>query len=538
VTKHGRLNSADKNQVLNRHWLLNIYYALQHRYGDKLNYAIAVISGMCGVFAFAPYNIWPAYAVTISTGIWLIKHAKNHIIALKSGFFLGFGFFGAGVSWVYVSIADYGQIGLVLSILITLLFISLLASFYALAFSLAWKLQSRLTRWPSALLLTLSLLVCEYLRSYLFTGFPWLLPGYSLHSSWAFELSPYGGIWLLSGITILTFSLPMAIFLEGLSKQFLILVVLILAWGSGLYLTLHPISLTTEIGTLKTTLIQGNVKQDEKWLPEKAGPTLDYYQSTSLKHLDSDLIIWPETAITYLHHQVKPYLADFDRSLKESNTSLITGIPVFTQAQDKPVGQGNFYNGLWTLGDGFGLYLKQKLVPFGEYIPFQEYLGPLFDIFGQPMASFKKGEVNQPSLQVGEWAISSFICYEIVYPELVRSMVRDSDLLLTVSNDGWFGNSIGPLQHLQIAQFRAKESGRYLIRLTNTGVTAIMNEQGTIISRLPQFKRSSLSTNVTLLKGITPYVQYGNLIILSLLLSLVIGYSGYYVLRKPIKNAY
>lgn len=532
--KHGRLNSAHNNRVSNTNWLSSIYHTCHQKFGHKLDYLIAIMTGMCGVFAFAPYNIWPAYAITISAAICLIKRANNHLTALKSGFFLGFGFFGAGVSWVYVSIATYGQIGLILSVFITLLFIALLASFYALAFSLTWKLQSKLQQWPSALLLTLSLLFCEFLRSHLFTGFPWLLPGYSLHTSWAFELSPYGGIWLLSGIALLTFSLPMATFLEGLSKQRLILLILILAWGSGLYLTLHPVSLTEKIGTLKTTLIQGNVKQDEKWLPEKAGPTLDYYQSSSLKHLDSDLIIWPETAITYLHHQVKPYLAEFDKTLKESNTSLITGIPVFTQARDQPIGEGSFYNGLWTMGDGFGLYLKQKLVPFGEYIPFQDYLGPLFDIFGQPMASFQKGDTNQPSLQVGEWAISSFICYEIVYPELVRNMVRDSDLLLTVSNDGWFGNSIGPLQHLQIAQFRAKESGRYLIRATNTGVTAIMNEQGDIISRLPQFTRSSLTANVSLLTGITPYVQYGNLLILSLLLSLVIIYAGYYCLRKPL----
>lgn len=532
--KHGRLNSTVKSCVSKTHWLSNLYHVCHQKYGDKLHYLIAILTGMCGVFAFAPYNIWPAYAITISAGIWLIKRADKHFTALKSGFFLGVGFFGAGVSWVYVSIATYGQIGLILSVLITFLFIALLASFYALAFSIAWKIQSRLPQWPSALILTLSLLLSEFLRSHLFTGFPWLLPGYSLHASWAFELSPYGGIWLLSGIALLTFSLPMATLLEGLSKQGLILLTLSLAWGTGLYLTLSPISLTTEVGTLKTTLIQGNVKQDEKWLPQNAGPTLDYYQSTSLKHLDSDLIIWPETAITYLHHQVKPYLAAFDKTLKDSNTSLITGIPVFTQTPDKPIGEGSFYNGLWTMGDGFGLYLKQKLVPFGEYIPFQDYLGPLFDIFGQPMASFKKGETNQPSLQVGEWAISSFICYEIVYPELVRSMVRDSDLLLTVSNDGWFGRSIGPLQHLQIAQFRAKESGRYLIRATNTGVTAIMNEQGDIISQLPQFTRSSLSTNVSLLKGITPYVQYGNLLILSLLLSLVIGYYAYYSLRRPL----
>lgn len=530
--KHGRLNTIKNTLIYIPNWCYQVTNQCYLRYGDKVIYLTALLAGMFGVFAFAPFNIWPAYAVTISASIFLIKRSNSLKSAFKSGLSLGLGFFGAGISWVYVSIATYGQIGLILSVIITLSFVTLLASFYALAFSITWKIQFKYPHWPISLTFTLALLFCEFLRSTLFTGFPWLLPGYSLHSSWAFELSPIGGIWLLSGVALLTFSLPASAYLEGISKQFLLSVVIILLWAAGFYLSLYPINFTQEIGTLKTTLIQGNVKQDEKWLPEKAGPTLDYYQSTSLKHLDSDLIIWPETAITYLHHQVKPYLKQFDKTLKETNTSLITGVPVFTQAAEKPSGQGNFYNGVWTLGDGFGLYLKQKLVPFGEYIPLQEFLGPLFDIFGQPMTSFKKGEINQPTLQVGEWAVSSFICYEIVYPELVRSMVRDSDLLLTISNDGWFGESIGPLQHLQIAQFRAKESGRYLIRATNTGVTAIMDEQGRIQHQLPQFTRASLSADVKLLKGTTPYVAYGNLIILSILFSLFAGYFFYYTLYR------
>ena len=507
------------------------------RVKTSLHYLISLFAGACGVLAFAPFSFWPAYGVMICLALWQIKRATSYTSALKSGFALGLGFFGAGISWVYVSIASYGQVGILLSVLITLLFVSLLASFYSAAFALTWWLQKHLKRWPSSLLFSLSLLLCEFLRSHLFTGFPWLLPGYSLHSTWAFELSSFGGIWLLSGLAILSFSLPIGIMYEGIKKQSLILFVLFTAWSISLFLQLSPIQFTKEIGSLKTTLIQGNVKQDEKWLPENAGPTLDHYQSTSLKHLDSDLIIWPETAITYLHHQVKPFLSQFDQVLKETNTSLITGVPIFNQRTNAPMGQGDFYNGLWTFGNGFGLYQKQRLVPFGEYIPLQDYLGPIFDIFGQPMTSFKKGETNQPSMQIGEWALSSFICYEIVYPELVRSMVRDSDILLTVSNDGWFGRSIGPLQHLQIAQFRAKESGRYLIRATNTGVTAIMNENGEILHQLPQFQRTSMTAKVKLLSGITPYVQYGNLIILSLLFSLIVGYFCYFsVYKRSLKS--
>lgn len=528
--KHGRL-TAYKQPLSLLTKLSNLITQSKAKYGNKVDYFFALVSGMLGVLAFAPFNIWPAYAVTICSSIWFIKQADTLKTAFKSGLALGLGFFGAGISWVYVSIATYGQIGLLLSILITLAFVALLASFYAFAFSITWKVINKFKQWPISLIFTISLLFSEFLRSTLFTGFPWLLPGYSLHSTWAFELSPIGGIWLLSSLAILTFSLPTAVFFEGFKKQSLLCFALIITWGASLYLPHSEIQFSEEIGKLKTTLIQGNIKQDEKWLPENAGPTLDYYQATSLEHLDSDLIIWPETAITYLHHQVEPFLAPFDKILKESNTSLITGVPVFTQSPDKALGQGHFYNGLWTFGDGFGLYLKQKLVPFGEYIPFQELLGPIFDIFGQPMTSFQKGESNQPSLQIGEWAISSFICYEIVYPELVRSMVRDSDILLTVSNDGWFGESIGPLQHLQIAQFRAKESSRYLIRATNTGVTAIMDAEGSIKQQLPQFTRASLTAEVKLLKGITPYVQYGNLVVLSFLFSLILLYSLYFTIR-------
>ncbi|WP_082828067.1 MULTISPECIES: apolipoprotein N-acyltransferase [unclassified Marinomonas] len=528
--KHGRLttNTLLLNLLTKCGELINQCKA---KYGNKVNYLFALLSGVFGVLAFAPFNFWPAYAISICSSIWFIKQADTLKTAFRSGLALGLGFFGAGISWVYVSIATYGQIGWLLSVLITLAFVAVLASFYALAFSLTWKLITRFQHWPISLVFTVSLLLSEYLRSTLFTGFPWLLPGYSLHTTWAFELSPIGGIWLLTSLAILTFSFPVAAFFEGLKKQSLLGITILLAWGTSLYLHNTPIEFSQEIGKLKTTLIQGNIKQDEKWLPENAGPTLDYYQAASLEHLDSDLIVWPETAITYLHHQVAPFLAPFDKVLKESNTSLITGVPVFTQSPDKDIGQGSFYNGLWTFGDGFGLYLKQKLVPFGEYIPFQDLLGPVFDIFGQPMTSFQKGEINQPSLQIGEWAISSFICYEIVYPDLVRNMVRDSDILLTVSNDGWFGESIGPLQHLQIAQFRAKESSRYLIRATNTGVTAIMDEKGNIIKQLPQFTRSSLTADVKLLKGITPYVTYGNLIVLSFLFSLIALYLLYYLIK-------
>ena len=481
-------------------------------------FCLGLLGGALGVFAFAPFSFWPAFAITVFVFTWLTLRASSGKQAWWLGFAVGLGYFGAGVSWVYVSIATYGQVGALVSFIITLGFVALLAAFYALAATISWRLFVNRPYLSKALVISISLLFTEYLRSQVFTGFPWLLPGYAMQHSYLFEFSAIGGIWLLSFVSLLSFTLAISLFCSH-NKRFdaLLLIITLAIWGSAWQLTLTPPKWVTIDATLKTTLVQGNVSQDEKWLAEQAAPTLEYYQQTTLDNLGSDLVVWPETAITYLYHQAKPYLDDFNQTLAEQHTTLITGIPYWDKTKN------TYYNAVWASGDGFGLYFKQRLVPFGEYIPFQEIVGKLLDLFGMPMSMFSRGDSNQPVLQVGNWGAAPFICYEIVYPEQVRKLVRDSDFLVTISNDGWFGNSIGPLQHLQIAQFRAKESGRYLIRATNTGVSAVINEQGQITAALPQFIRTSLTTSVGIASGITPYVQYGNLVCISLLLLLICG---------------
>ncbi|MCZ2720548.1 apolipoprotein N-acyltransferase [Marinomonas sp. 15G1-11] len=480
---------------------------------------IGIIAGALSVFAFAPFSFWPAIATSIAGFSWLLSQSKSHREAAWFGFSIGLGYFGAGVSWIFVSIANYGQVGLALSLFITFAFITVLSTFNALAGYLCSRLFLFTPTLSKSFIISLTFLFTEYLRSHLFTGFPWLLAGYSMEKSPLFELSPIGGIWLLTFACLLSFSVPISLFLakkDEWKKEMISLLAVILLWGTGVFLSINNIQWVIEKDTIKTTLVQGNLKQNEKWLVEQASKSLSYYQSATMDHLDSDLVIWPETAITYLYHQVENHLKPFQHVLMESNTTLITGIPYYNQENER------YHNSIWAMGEGFGLYFKQRLVPFGEYVPFANYVGKLLDLFGMPMSTFSAGERNQPVLQAREWGVAAFICYEIVYPELVRSLVKDSDFLITVSNDGWFGDSFGPVQHLQIAQFRAKETGRYVVRSTNTGISAIIDHNGHITAQAPQFIRTTLTAPIKTTMGTTPYVQYGNLVVITLILLMVL----------------
>ncbi|MFT2097718.1 apolipoprotein N-acyltransferase [Marinomonas sp. 2405UD66-6] len=475
---------------------------LLNQASPKVTILIGLIAGALGVTSFAPFHFWPGYFISLIAFTLFILSSPTAKIASQRGASVALGFFGAGVSWVYVSIAEYGQVGVIIAAMITLAFVSVLCLFWAFSAWLSWRLINKFSQLPTSLWVTLALLLGEFARSTLFTGFPWLLPGYAIENTWLFELLPIGGIWLSSAVVILTASTIASLLLKKSNHIAPALTVLVV-WAGAAFLSYFPVSWVEETGSLKATLVQGNVKQDEKWLAHMAGKSLTEYQQATMEHLDSDLVVWPETAITYAYAQIRPHLSSFSQELADSNTTLITGVPdVSDDGKD-------YYNAIWATGNGFGLYYKQRLVPFGEYTPLGDYIGPLLDIFQMPISNFKSGDDNQPVLQAGEWGIAPFICYEIVYAEQVRRMVRDSDFLITISNDGWFGTSFGPWQHLQIAQFRAKEAGRYLIRATNTGVTAFINEKGEIVAQAPQFKQTTLTAEAKAFTGITPYVSLG-----------------------------
>jgi apolipoprotein N-acyltransferase len=234
----------------------------------------------------------------------------------------------------------------------------------------------------------------------------------------------------------------------------------------------------------------------------------------------SDLIIWPETAVPMVYDKARPFLTAMSKLAEDNNTNIISGIPY--RRVDKENSRYVFHNSIVSLGEGQNIYHKQKLVPFGEYVPLEDFLRGLIDFFNLPMSNFRTGSNDQELLKSFDYQAAPFICYEVVYPDFVAAQSSNADYLITISNDSWFGTSIGPLQHLEMAQMRAAENARYMVRGTNNGVSAIINERGQIKDQSEQFVQTTLLSEIQLLEGRTPFSYTGSKPILILCALLIL----------------
>ena len=470
-----------------------------------IGHVIALAAGGLTPLAFSPFDLWPLLLLSIAL-FYLGLRTVSGRAAVARGWFYGFGVFAAGTSWVYVSIHDYGAASVPLALLLTVAFVAGLGLLFAL---LAW-LWARWLRSGTPLVDAVAFaalwVALEAFRGWFLTGFPWLFAGYSQLYGPLGSLAPLGGVWLLSFLLALSATLIVELARVRDSKLLLGTARLLLftPWLVGLLLGGY--SWTTPKGEpLSVVALQGNVPQLLKWEPQQLNAQLALYRDMTLNAPRADLIVWPETAVPVLRHHVESYLAAMGAYARERGAALITGLPV---RQPNAEGELRYYNGLTSLGDGSGTYLKQKLVPFGEYVPLQDVLRGLIEFFDLPMSDFARGDADQPLLQARGYQLAPFICYEVVYPEFAAGLAAQSDILLTVSNDTWFGSSIGPLQHLQMAQMRALEAGRWMIRATNNGVTALIDPFGRISKQLPQFQQATLQGDVVPMQGLTPYLRW------------------------------
>ncbi|WP_167142615.1 apolipoprotein N-acyltransferase [Pseudomonas sp. OTU750018] len=467
---------------------------------------IALLAGAITPLALAPYDLWPLAILSIAL-LYLGLRDLTPRQAVLRGWSYGFGLFAAGTSWVYVSIHDYGAASPPLAVFLTLLFVGGLGLLFALS-AWVWTRWLRRVEAPlaDALAFAALWLAQEAFRSWFLTGFPWLYAGYSQLDGPLAGLAPVGGVWLLSFALALSAALLVNLAQLRARKAFLAIgvVLLVAPWIAGLALKNH--AWTQPLGEpLSVSAMQGNIEQNMKWDPEQLNAQLALYRDMTFSAKPTDLIVWPETAIPVLKDRAQGYLGMINRFANERNAALITGVPI---RQSNERGEQRYYNGISVVGQGSGDYLKQKLVPFGEYVPLQEVLRGLIAFFDLPMSDFARGSAEQSLLQAKGHSIAAFICYEVVYPEFSAGLAAQSDLLLTISNDTWFGRSIGPLQHLQMAQMRALEAGRWMIRATNNGVTALIDPQGQITTQLPQFEQAVLYGQVQPMQGLTPYLQW------------------------------
>ncbi|MFZ2170293.1 MAG: apolipoprotein N-acyltransferase [Methylococcaceae bacterium] len=477
---------------------------------------LALIAGILFTLAFAPfdYDYLALVALIILFVSWQNISAGR---ALLRGYLFGLGSFGLGVSWVYISIHDFGKANILSSGLLTSLFVGFWALFPALASYLSVKLLPINRGLISMTVIPVVWLLIEYLRGYLvLNGFPWLQIAYSQLETPLAGYIPVVGVYGTGFLAALTASVIVFIF-QTRKHGLLLTFTLTAIWTAGSIL--QTIKWTEAIGEpVRVTLIQGNITQDQKWLPENRLNTLLLYKKMTEQHWDSDVIVWPETSIpAYLSEVNEWFLLPLSETARQHHSDLIVSLPVHGNSEDEK------FNAVMTLGKETRMYRKNHLLPFGEYMPWQPMSGFILNTLAIKLGNFKSGGIAQPLLKAGGYPFITSICYEDAFgSEAIRGL-PDAAYLVNVTNDGWFGNSIEPHQHLQIARMRAIETGRFLLRSTNTGATAIVAPDGKIISQAPLFKATTLNGTITPMAGMTPYARLGDTpIIYSMLILLFV----------------
>ncbi|MBU0500132.1 MAG: apolipoprotein N-acyltransferase [Gammaproteobacteria bacterium] len=502
----------------------------------RLRFLPFLLCGALGVLAFAPFEWRPLLPIGLA---FLFFHLVR--LPPRAGFFAGYayglGLMGAGVSWLQISLDLFAEVGFLASILFTLAFVAFIALYFGLAGWLIARLASgRGGRGGLGLLGVAPAvwILVEWLRGWFLTGFPWLGMGYATLDTplagYAPLLGVYGLGWLLAllaGALALMFSSALGVraILAAMAG-----VILLGGWG------LQPLTWSQTAGeAIKVSLVQANIAQTFKWDPDQFGISMKKHLELTAAHWDSDLIIWPETAVSAYEHTVRPFLLDpLESDAREHNSEVLLGVPIMDFKSDR------YYNAMLRLGKAApgirtpaalpppGLpevvtYYKRHLVPIGEYAPFRSLLKPLIDSLGIPMSDFIPGTAGKPLLRVAGYQAGISICYEDAFGAELIQALPEAAFLINASNDGWFGDSIAPHQHLEIARLRALETGRYLLKSTNTGISAVIGPDGQVLERSPLLKEHVLTHRVIPLQGLTPYARLGNWPVLGLLGLLLAG---------------
>ncbi len=468
---------------------------------------------MC-VFGFAPFGIYviPVLALAVLFSLWL--RADSARTSAQLGFAFGVGLFCAGIGWIYIAMYEYGDMPLLLALLATLLF----AAFWALLPALAGYAQAR---FPVAAWLRIALVMpavwalLEWFRGLLVTGFPWLTLGYAHSDSPLAGYAPVLGVYGVSFAAAASAGSLLLFWRSRWSKQGkLALILLFSIWGLGALL--RTITWTQPHGeSFSVALVQGNIPQNLKFNEDALVGTLETYRRL-VEQNPARLTVLPETALPLLRHEVPQSLIDKLRDHARQNDGDVL-IGVFVR------NNGSYYNSVFTLGAADEqLYRKQHLVPFGEFIPLRPLFGWLINsVLDIPMGDLARGDAVQPPLAVAGQQVAVNICYEDVFGEEIIRSLPQATLLVNVTNDAWYGNSPVAAQHNQIAQLRSLETGRMMLRATNTGVTSIIGANGKVQQQLPQHEEAVLLGQAQGYDGITPYVRWGNAAILLLLVAML-----------------
>ena len=489
----------------------------------------ALLAGALNVLAFAPFQLWPLQILTLA---WLARQLVldapgGHRRQALTGWLYGFGWAACGVHWLYISMHDYGGMAGWMAALAVGLLAAYLGLFAAAVAALSSWLRQRWQAAPAIVLLLImpaAWALSEWLRGWLFTGFPWLTSGYAHNigplAGFAPLLGVYGVAWiaaLMAGALALL-SLPRHTVPRAWPAALLVL----MAAGG---MALHAVNWTRPLGApISVRLLQGNISQEMKFSNEALLSSLMMYDAL-IRSAPADLIATPETAVPLLPEQLPPdYLRRLMQFTQTSGSYLALGIPVSD-------GPGQYANSMIGMApDASGpeqayRYDKHHLVPFGEFVPFG--FRWFVDLMHIPLGDMTRGQPLQAPWAVKQQWVLPNICYEDLFGEEIAAQLSaayysgrpQASILLNLSNIAWFGNSIALPQHLQISQMRALETGRPMLRATNTGSTAVIDPKGQITALLPPYTRGQLKASVQGYQGQTPYILLGNKLMLALTLA-------------------
>jgi apolipoprotein N-acyltransferase len=487
---------------------------------------IAMVLGACSVLGFAPYYVFPVPIIALMALFYLCLKTDTLRGAWILGFSYGLGLYGVGIYWIYISLHTFGGMPWWFAGFCTFCLCAFMALFPALV-----------TYWCKRLgffILSAPVLwgVSDWVRSWIFTGFPWLTLGYSQvpHSPLAGYL-PIIGVYGVSVLTALIAAI-LAYWIANpqqtarLKRQTIACVTMLLTAGLGLKAVewAKPVA-----KPISVALLQGNISQEIKWSPDVAQSTIAMYWNM-VKNTKADLIVLPETALPVIASELDPAIkTKLTQHARAQGGNIVIGLVQHgvqystqnTEANDSTL---TYYNSAISFGsDPTQTYSKNHLVPFGEFIPLKFALGWIYrDWLNMPLSDLSRGGTQQKPMQLGTQKIAVNICYEDVFGEEIIRQLPAATMLVNISNDAWYGQSFAADQHMQFSQARAIETGRMALRATNTGATALIDQHGIVLAHAPHDEKNILLANAQGYQGTTPYVRWGNWPVVLLFLAYVL----------------
>lgn len=495
---------------------------------SRFDYLLALLAGASTALAFEPLAWLPFAFLAPALLFWL--NLKNISLGqrLRLSWVFGVGLFAAGAHWIYVSIHFFGGANAFIAAFMVLLFVVLIALFLLV---FGW-LASYCNHLPVAVRLLAAYpaiwVLTEWFRGWFLTGFPWLQLGITQIDTWLANYAPVTGVLGVSWLVALGAGALVLLVLGSMRDRIIAVSLVVVAVVGGF--ALGQIRWTQPAGEpLYVSMLQGNVDQLTKWEPAFRNDNIQAY----LDLMDPDrypdvershLVIWPETALADYYPQALDVMLPLQDWAREAKADLLVG--GFHLNRDTEA----VYNAVMAVGGerdveqsiatGDNIYAKKHLVPFSEYIPLLKYLRFLESIIRLPYDNVTAWEGGDNLVLAGQ-PMRMSVCYEDVYGEEIIRGLPEATMLVNVSNDGWFTGSIEPAQHAEIARMRALETGRFLLRATNNGVSAIINEKGKVMKTASPYVATVISGYAVPMQGVTPFIKMGNWLIIPLMLAML-----------------